>query len=77
MAAAKKAILTAWQGVEKSLPYKALQKTDDSPEEARFMVRPRTALVKTRRMLRCPKCGSKINRQRKRCKVCARVQPKN
>ena len=41
------------------------------------MVRPRTALVKKRRELRCPKCQSKIDRQRKRCKVCAKVQPKN
>jgi predicted RNA-binding Zn-ribbon protein involved in translation (DUF1610 family) len=41
------------------------------------MVRPRTALVKARKMLRCPKCGSQINRRLKRCKRCAKVQPKN
>ena len=40
------------------------------------MVRPRTALTKSRRMTRCPKCGLKINRQRTRCKNCAKVQPK-
>ena len=41
------------------------------------MVRPLTALTKARRNLRCPKCGAKIDRQRKRCKRCAKVQPKN
>jgi predicted amidophosphoribosyltransferase len=41
------------------------------------MVRPRTPLVKSRQNLRCPKCNAKIDRQRKRCKRCAKVQPKN
>jgi predicted RNA-binding Zn-ribbon protein involved in translation (DUF1610 family) len=41
------------------------------------MVRPRTALTKARKLLRCPKCGSAINRRMKRCKRCAKVQPKN
>ncbi len=41
------------------------------------MVRPRTKLVLNRKSLRCPKCGAAVNRQLKRCKRCAKVQPKN
>jgi hypothetical protein len=33
-------------------------------------IRHRTSLVKSRKARRCPKCGSALNNQRKRCKAC-------
>ena len=36
-------------------------------------IRPRTKLVKQRKARVCPKCGAKVNNQRKRCKRCART----
>jgi hypothetical protein len=38
-------------------------------------LRPRTRLVKSRKLRRCPKCGCAINNQRKRCKKCHAVTP--
>ena len=35
--------------------------------------RPRTALKMKRKSRQCPKCGAKINNQRKRCKRCAKT----
>lgn len=37
-------------------------------------IRPRTALAMKRKSRRCPKCGSKLNNQRVRCKVCSTYQ---
>lgn len=37
-------------------------------------IRPRTPLVLKRKARRCPKCGTKLNNQRRRCKVCSAVQ---
>lgn len=35
-------------------------------------IRPRTARAMRMKNLRCPKCGCKVNRQKKRCKICAK-----
>ena len=40
-------------------------------------MRPKTKLTASRKNLRCPKCGSMVNRRLKRCKRCAGVLPKN
>lgn len=39
-------------------------------EESNMGIRPRTSLVMKRKARRCPKCGTKLNNQRVRCKVC-------
>jgi predicted RNA-binding Zn-ribbon protein involved in translation (DUF1610 family) len=38
-------------------------------------IRPRTKLVLARKRRRCPKCGSALNSQIKRCKRCHQKQP--
>ncbi len=34
-------------------------------------IRPRTKLAKQRKARVCPKCGAKVNNQRRRCKRCS------
>jgi uncharacterized OB-fold protein len=36
--------------------------------------RPHSAFVQKLKALRCPKCGAKLNPQRKRCGRCHKVQ---
>jgi uncharacterized OB-fold protein len=36
-------------------------------------LRPRTRRTMKIKARRCPKCGAKVNNQRKRCKRCAKV----
>ncbi|MGD9720738.1 MAG: hypothetical protein AB7O59_13695 [Pirellulales bacterium] len=35
--------------------------------------RPHSSFVQALKSLRCPKCGAKLNPQRKRCKRCSKV----
>jgi hypothetical protein len=38
-------------------------------------IRSRTPLAMKRKARRCGKCGTKLNNQRVRCKVCSTYQP--